>query len=86
MVATPPATGLVPSDVAPLKNSTVPAAPAPVTVAVRFAVAGATPAVGDTARAVVVVTATGAAATVMEKTLLPTCPVPSVGPWLVHTV
>ena len=25
-------------------------------------------------------------ATVMEKILLPTCPVPSVGPWLVHTV
>ena len=41
-VAEPAATVLVPSEVAPLKNCTVPAAPAPVTVAVSVRAAGAT--------------------------------------------
>jgi hypothetical protein len=62
LVAIPEATGLVPSDVAPLKNSTMPAAPPPVTEAVSVALAGATAVAGDTGRAVVVVTATGTGA------------------------
>ena len=63
----PAATVLVPSTVVPLRNCTVPAAPAPLTVAVSVLAAGATAvtAVGDMARTVVVVTATGAPATVM---------------------
>ena len=64
----PAATGLVPSDVAPLKNSTVPAALAPVTVAVSVALAGATAEVGDTARAVVVVTTVGTGAVTTKAT------------------
>ena len=66
LVATPAATGLAPSEVVPLKNSTVPAAPVPVTVAVNVGLAGATAGdAGVTAKAVVVVTTTGAPATVM---------------------
>ena len=62
----PAATGLVPSEVVPLKNSTVPAAPVPVTVAFSVGLAGATTGeAGVTPRAVVVVTTTGAPATVM---------------------
>ena len=56
--AVPAATGLLPSDVVPLKNATVPAAFKPVTVAVSVLAAGATAvtAVGTMARTVVVVT------------------------------
>ena len=64
----PLATTLVPSEVAPLKNSTTPAALAPETVAVSVALAGATAEAGDTARAVVVVTATGTGAVTTNAT------------------
>ena len=62
LAARPPATGLAPNEVVPLKNSTVPAAPVPVTVAVNVGPAGATTGdAGVTASAVVVVTITGGA-------------------------
>ena len=60
-----------PSEVAPLKNCTVPAAPAPVTVAVSVREAGATAVAvaGDIASEVVVVTCTGGGAVTVSATL-----------------